>query len=66
MTLLKRPQSGGLKKLEEDIMKRLFIWTVISIFALSLAACAGSSSGGDPVKVKCPSCGYQFDVEEHG
>lgn len=49
----------------EAIMKKLAVWIMISAFALSLAACAGSSGGGDTVRVKCPSCGYQFDAEEH-
>ena len=43
-------------------MKKLAIWTIVSMFALTLVACAGMS-GGDAVKVKCPSCGYEFNVE---
>lgn len=46
-------------------MKKLVTWTLVSLFALSLVACAGMS-GGDAVKVKCPSCGYEFDVEGGG
>lgn len=46
-------------------MKKLAIWTVMALVALSLTACA-TTSGGDNVKVKCPSCGYQFDVDEKG
>ena len=43
-------------------MKKLALWTIISMFTLGLGACAGGSGGGD-VRVKCPSCGYEFDVE---
>ena len=43
-------------------MKKLALWTIISMFTLGLGACAGGSGGGD-VRVKCPLCGYEFDVE---
>lgn len=43
-------------------MKKIAFWTVISMMALSLTACAGSM-GGEAVKVKCPSCGYEFDLD---
>ena len=46
-------------------MKKAFVWTIISLCALSLVACAGSKGGSD-VRVKCPSCGYEFDVEAAG
>ena len=44
-------------------MKKLAMWMLISVFALSLAACAGGGMHGEKVKVKCPSCGYLFDAE---
>ncbi len=43
-------------------MKKFLMWTMVSLFALSLMACAGTMGNGD-VKVKCPSCGYEFDVD---
>lgn len=43
-------------------MKKLVMWTVITAFALSLAACAGMN-GSKTMHVKCPSCGYEFDVQ---
>ena len=46
---------------EEEIMKKLAIWTVLSVFALSLAACAATSAS-EASRVKCPSCGYEFEV----
>lgn len=44
-------------------MKKIAVWTVLSVMALSLAACAGTMGGDEAVKVKCPSCGYEFNVE---
>lgn len=32
---------------------------------LTLTACANPGTGDTP-RVKCPACGYQFDVEQHG
>jgi predicted small secreted protein len=46
-------------------MKKLVTLSVLLFALLSLSACA-SMSGGDPIKVKCPSCGYEFDVERYG
>lgn len=46
-------------------MKKLVTWSMILAFALSLAACAGTG-GKEPVRVKCPSCGYEFDVDQAG
>ncbi|HKJ05489.1 MAG TPA: hypothetical protein VJ974_07830 [Geopsychrobacteraceae bacterium] len=46
-------------------MKKLAILIIISAFALSLGACAGKSSD-ENLRVKCPSCGYEFDVERYG
>lgn len=46
-------------------MKKLVLWTILAAFALSLTACA-ATSGGEGMRVKCPSCGYEFDVESHG
>jgi hypothetical protein len=50
---------------KELVMKKLVLWVLISAFALSLTACAGSM-GGENVRVKCPSCGYEFDVDRRG
>lgn len=46
-------------------MKKLVYWAIISAFAVSLMACAGTM-GGEGARVKCPSCGYEFDVDAHG
>jgi hypothetical protein len=59
----KQPSRGiPTKKIEEDGMKKFIIWTVLSVFALSVAGCAGGM-GGEKVHVKCPSCGYEFDIQ---
>ena len=49
----------------EECMKKLAYWTIISMFAFSLMACA-STMGGEKVHLKCPSCGYEFDVDTAG
>lgn len=46
-------------------MKKLAAWILISAFALSLTACAGMN-GEKNIRVKCPSCGYEFDVDKYG
>ncbi len=46
-------------------MKRFTGLLLITIFALSLTACA-NKAGGDAVRVKCPSCGFEFDVQDPG
>ena len=46
-------------------MKKFAAWSVLVMLALSLAACAATTAGDD-VRVKCPSCGYEFDVDRHG
>ncbi len=46
-------------------MKKLVIWSILAITALSLTACA-ATTGEEAMKVKCPSCGYEFDVERYG
>ncbi len=46
-------------------MKKIVSWLILSIAVLSLTACA-ATSGGETMKVKCPSCGYEFDAEPYG
>jgi hypothetical protein len=48
-------------------MKKLITLLMISVFALSLSACAGVSQKGEQARVKCPACGYEFEapVERH-
>jgi predicted small secreted protein len=46
-------------------MKKFSVWSILVLLALSLTACA-ATTGGESVKVKCPSCGYQFDVDREG
>ena len=47
-------------------MKKLALWMVISMFTLGLVACAGTGGGGEDIRVKCPSCGYEFDIDTAG
>ncbi|MCP3176082.1 hypothetical protein MJO47_03110 [Desulfuromonas sp. KJ2020] len=42
-------------------MKKLISLVLVSLFALSLAACAPAGKG-DSVRVKCPACGYEFEA----
>jgi len=45
-------------------MKQL-IWLTLSVFFLTtLSGCVGASS--KTVRVKCPACGYEFDVDTSG
>ena len=52
-------------KVEEEMMKKLVFLMVLSVFAFSLAGCANKASK-DPTRVKCPSCGYEFEVPASG
>ncbi|BCR03050.1 hypothetical protein DESUT3_01190 [Desulfuromonas versatilis] len=42
-------------------MKKLITLVLVSMLALSLSACA-TTKGGDKARVKCPACGYEFEV----
>jgi len=42
-------------------MKKLISVLLVGMLALSLAACA-QKAGSDKTRVKCPACGYEFDV----
>lgn len=42
-------------------MQRLVSMTLVALLALSLVGCA-TTGGGDKVRVKCPSCGYEFEA----
>lgn len=42
-------------------MKRLIFVQLAMILALSLVACTGVKKG-DPTRVKCPACGYEFEI----
>lgn len=42
-------------------MKKLATWILIALVAFSVSACASMGSGSG-TKVKCPSCGYEFEV----
>lgn len=42
-----------------------FIWAALSVFVVtSVVACAGA--GANSLHVKCPACGYTFDVHNEG
>ncbi|MDW7644054.1 MAG: hypothetical protein SCI25_03325 [Desulfuromonadales bacterium] len=42
-------------------MKKLIAMVLVTLFALSLGACAKQTTS-EPVKVKCPACGYEFQA----
>ncbi|WP_291317263.1 hypothetical protein [Desulfuromonas sp.] len=42
-------------------MKKLISVLLVSVLALSLSACAGMKKG-EAARVKCPACGYEFEV----
>jgi hypothetical protein len=42
-------------------MKKLMTWSILMLVVMSLAACAPATSA-KTIKVKCPACGYEFDV----
>jgi len=46
-------------------MKKFFILSAAALLMFTLTACAGSNAGKD-VRVKCPACGYEFDVDSSG
>ena len=41
-------------------MKKLLVLLTAIVLATSLFACAPTTGGS--AKVKCPACGYEFDV----
>jgi hypothetical protein len=43
------------------IMKRLLTLLVAVLLSISLVGCATTATT-EPVKVKCPACGYEFDA----
>ena len=44
-----------------DRMKKLMTLVLVTMLAFSLSACA-TMKGGEKARVKCPACGYEFDV----
>jgi len=42
-------------------MKKALYVTVVALLTLGLIGCAATNPGGTQ-QVKCPACGYQFDV----
>jgi hypothetical protein len=42
-------------------MKKLIVIAMVAMLALSMGACAGKMKK-EPTKVKCPACGYEFDL----
>ncbi len=46
-------------------MKRLTCTILAILLIASLCACTGGS-GKNGVRVKCPACGYEFDVDTKG
>lgn len=43
-------------------MKKLMNWSVLLLMVVSLSACAATNAQ-KTTKVKCPSCGYEFNVD---
>jgi len=46
-------------------MKKLMNWSILLLMVVSLSACA-TMGEKKMTKVKCPSCGYEFDVPVEG
>lgn len=46
-------------------MKKLVSVVLVGMLALSLTACAGMKKG-EATRVKCPQCGYEFEVPRGG
>ena len=46
-------------------MKKLVSLVLVAMFALSMSACA-TMGKKEPVKVKCPACGYEFQAPMEG
>ena len=42
-------------------MKKIISLVVMAMLALSLSACAGMGKK-ETTRVKCPACGYEFEV----
>lgn len=42
-------------------MKKLIVVALVAMLALSMGACAGKMKK-ETTKVKCPACGYEFDL----
>jgi predicted small secreted protein len=45
-------------------MKKLVTLLIVTVLAVSLSACATTQGGA--AKIKCPSCGYEFDAPVEG
>lgn len=43
------------------MMQKVLSALLIGMLALSLVACA-QKAGSEKTRVKCPACGYEFDV----
>lgn len=42
-------------------MKKLIMVLMVGMLALSMGACA-KKMDGEKARVKCPACGYEFEV----
>lgn len=47
-------------------MKKLISLLLLSLFALSVTACAPMGQKGEKTRVKCPACGYEFEAPMGG
>lgn len=45
------------------MLKKLACVAITLLLISSLTGCAGTSTA-DPARVKCPACGFEFDVND--
>lgn len=43
-------------------MKKYLQLTCAALLLIALTACAGANAGND-VRVKCPACGYEYNID---
>ena len=47
-------------------MKKLLLLLTAVFMVASLSACASMGGAGDGMKVKCPACGHDFEIDNVG
>lgn len=47
-------------------MKKMISLLMLSLFALSVTACAPMGKQDQKTRVKCPACGYEFEAPMGG
>ncbi|WP_029915408.1 hypothetical protein [Pelobacter seleniigenes] len=58
-------QSGLIIKFYQESLKlpKIIATALLVMLALTVAGCAKKV---EPIRVKCPACGYEFDVQPEG